>query len=364
MTTDTFPKTIDISQRKGGSPRVLIVRLSAVGDCMQTMPLACAVRDAWPDAHLTWVVEKGAAPLVANCDAVDRAIVVPKGFATSPRLLLALRRELQRGAYDVSLDPQGLTKSGLVAWLSGAKRRIGFAPPQAREISPWCQTELVTSHTRHRITQYLELLRPLGLSTWTNNMRYGLKVPSDAENAIEDFVAQPALRSGFVEINPGAGWDSKRWPVDRFAEVARDLAAHGIKSVVTWGGREEESWAKTIVEQSRGAALPAPSTSLPQLAALLKHARLFVGSDTCPLHMAAAVGVPCVALFGASSGVACGPFGAGHTILQEAQDESPGRKRKGADNWAMQKITANSVCVACDSLLRTTAPSAPVARAA
>jgi ADP-heptose:LPS heptosyltransferase len=289
---------------------------------------------------------------------------VPKGFATSPRLLLALRRDLQRGSFDVSLDPQGLTKSGLVAWLSGAKRRLGFAPPQAREISPWCQTELVTSHTRHRITQYLELLRSLGLSTWTNNIRYGLRVPSDAENAIADFVAQPALRGGFVAINPGAGWDSKRWPVDRFAEVARDLAGHGIKSVVTWGGREEESWAKTIVEQSRGAAIQAPPTSLPQLAALLKHARLFVGSDTGPLHMAAALGVPSVALFGASSGVACGPFGAGHVILQEAQDESPGRKQKGADNWAMRRITANAVCAACDRLLKATAAFAVTSRAA
>jgi lipopolysaccharide heptosyltransferase I len=364
MTTDCYPRIVDISQRKGGSPRVLIVRLSAVGDCVQTMPLACAVRDAWPNAQVTWIVEKGAAPLVANCDALDRAIVVPKGFATSPRLLLTLRHELRRGSFDVSLDPQGLTKSGLVAWLSGAKRRLGFAPPQAREVNPWCQTELVKSHTRHRITQYLELLRPLGLSTWTNNIRYGLTVPSDAENAIEIFVAQPALRGGFVAINPGAGWDSKRWPVDRFAEVARDLAAHGIKSVVTWGGREEEAWAKTIVEQSRGAAIPAPSTSLPELTALLKHARLFVGSDTGPLHMAAALGIPCVALFGASSGVACGPFGAGHVMLQEAQDESPGRKRKGADNGAMRKITANTVCAACDHLLKATAPAAAVARAA
>src|SRR2546423_7789593 len=102
MTNDAFPKTIDISQRKGGNPRVLLVRLSAVGDCVQTMPLACAVRQHWPDAHLTWVVEKGAAPLVAHCDAVDRLIVLPKGFAKSPRLLLRLRRELTRQRFHFS----------------------------------------------------------------------------------------------------------------------------------------------------------------------------------------------------------------------------------------------------------------------
>ena len=118
MTTATFPQITDISQRKAGSPRVLLVRLSAVGDCVQTMPLASAVRQNWPDAHLTWVVEKGAAPLVANCDAVDRLITLPKGFAKSPRLLARLRSELLRQEFHFSLDPQGLLKSGLVAWLT------------------------------------------------------------------------------------------------------------------------------------------------------------------------------------------------------------------------------------------------------
>ena len=352
MTADTFPKIIDISQRKGGNPRVLLVRLSAVGDCIQTMPLACAVCDAWPEAHLTWVVEKGAALLVANCDAVDRVIVLPKGFARSARLLLALRRELRRDRYDLALDPQGLTKSGLVAWLSGAARRVGFARPQAREINPSFQTELINVETRHRITQYLELLRPLGACSRTHQIRYGLTITQQAETAIADFIAQPALRGGFVAINPGAGWDSKRWPLERYAEVARDLAARGMRSVVTWGGPEEDAWAKTIVEQSHGAAIQAPRTSLTELAALLKHARLFVGSDTGPLHMAAALGVRCVALFGASSGIACGPFGPGHVILQDAHDQSSGRKRKGADNWAMRKITVDTVCAACDDVTK------------
>src|SRR5438105_12274931 len=94
MITDGFPRIDDISKRKVGSPRVLLVRLSAVGDCVQTMPLACAVRQHWPEAHLTWVVEKGAAPLVANCDAVDSLITLPKGFAKSPCPLMRLRREL------------------------------------------------------------------------------------------------------------------------------------------------------------------------------------------------------------------------------------------------------------------------------
>src|SRR4029079_12986404 len=148
MTTDKYPQTTDISQRKTGSPRVLLVRLSAVGDCVQTMPLACAVRQHWPAAHLTWVVEKGAAPLVAACDAADSLITLPKGFAKSPRLLLRLRRTLLQREFHFSLDPQGLLKSALVARLSAAKRRIGFSRPTAREINPWFQTERVIVNSR------------------------------------------------------------------------------------------------------------------------------------------------------------------------------------------------------------------------
>src|SRR5262245_39063090 len=156
-------QTVEISRKKGGNPRVLIVRLSAVGDCVQTMPLACAVRDHWPAADIAWVVEKGAAPLVETCDAVDRVIVLPKQFATSAGILWQLRRVLRRQLFDISLDPQGLTKSGIVGWLSGAQRRIGFARPVAREINPWLQTEFVVSRAVHRVDRYLELLRPFGV---------------------------------------------------------------------------------------------------------------------------------------------------------------------------------------------------------
>jgi heptosyltransferase-1 len=353
MTSD-YPQITDISQRKSGSPRVLIVRLSAVGDCVQTMPLACAVRQRWPDAHLTWVVEKGAAPLVAACDAVDSLITLPKGFAKSPALLFRLRRELRREQFHFSLDPQGLLKSGLVAWLAAAERRIGFARPTAREINPWFQTQHVVSHARHRVQQYLELLRPLAIDH--SHVRFGLKIPNTAHAKLADFVNQPALRTGYVVLNPGAGWDSKRWPLDRYSELAQRLHAHQTPCVVAWGGDQEHAWAKTIVEQSRGAAILAPPTSLIELSALLQRARLFVGSDTGPLHIAAALETPCVALFGASSAVACGPYGQSHITLQKAFDQSPGRRRPGSDNWAMRQITVEAAASASDCLLKRQKP--------
>jgi heptosyltransferase-1 len=349
MSDARLPRIVDISRRATGSPRVLIVRLSAVGDCIQTMPLACAVRDHWPDAHLTWVVEKGSASLVEACDAVDRVLVLPKRFAKSPKLLAWLWRELRRERFDFALDPQGLTKSGLVSWLSGSRRRIGFCRPVARELNPWLQTELVTSHAEHRIPRYLELLKPLGITN--SQIRFGLSLPAAAEKTAAEFASQAELRGGFVALNPGAGWDSKRWPPERYAELARRLASRGIPSVVTWGGERERLWAESIVTGSHGAALLAPQTSLLELAAVLRRAQLFVGSDTGPLHLAAAVGTSCVALFGASSAAGCGPYGPGHACLQAALDQSPDRKRPGADNWAMRLITVEAVFHACDRLL-------------
>jgi heptosyltransferase-1 len=342
-------KTVDVSGRITGNPRVLIVRLSAVGDCVQTMPLVSAIRSHWPNAHITWVVEKGAAPLIEAHNAVDRAIVLPRQFAKSPSLLFQLRTQLTRQRFDISFDPQGLTKSGLVARLSGAARRIGFARPAAREINPWLQTDLVPSRAMHRVDRYLELLRPLGIEQPL--VQFDFSIPAEAQAMAADFVNREDLHGGFVALNPGAGWDSKRWPTERYADVARHLAQLGLRSVVTWGGQTERNWAEFIVSQSRGTAILAPNTSLLELAALLQKARLFVGSDTGPLHLAAALDTPCVALFGASSATACSPYGFGHTTLQSALDDSPGRKRPGATNWAMRKISIAAANSACERLL-------------
>jgi lipopolysaccharide heptosyltransferase I len=356
-----YPRVVDKLSHAGGSPRVLIVRLSAIGDCVQTMPLAGAVRARWPEAQITWVVEKVSAPLVAACDAVDRIVVVPKGFSTSTKLLRQLRSVLSATGFDFALDPQGLTKSGLVGWLSGAKRRIGFARPAGRELNPWLQSELVTSQATPRVERYLELLRPLGIER--PRVEFGLTLPAAAVATAANIVAQNRLTQRFAVLNPGAGWDSKRWPAERYAEVAAHLSSRGVSSLVVWAGPQENSWAQEIASRSQRAAVLAPSTSLLELAALVGRASLFVGSDTGPLHLAAAVNTPCVALFGASSGVACGPFGGQHKVLQVALDESPGRKRPGADNWAMRTIGVPAVCAACDAIVADATPTklAPLA---
>jgi lipopolysaccharide heptosyltransferase I len=339
-------------------PRILITRLSAIGDCVQTLPVATALRERFPRAFIAWAVEAGAAPLVAANRAVDRMVVVPKRMLASPAAAWRVRRELAPLRIEITIDPQGLSKSSAIAWLSGARRRIGFARPQGREISPWLNNEPVQPRTTHMVERYLELLEPLGIEQAA--ARFAIEIDPVAERTIASWVARAELADGFAVINPGAGWDSKRWPVARFAAVAHQLGArHGLPSVVAWGGPREQAVASELVDQAAGHALLAPATTLLELAALLKRARLLVAADTGPLHLAAAVGTPCVGIFGSTRREACGPYGAGNVALQAAFDGSSGRKLPGADNWAIRRVSVEMVAEACQGILRRTDAQMP-----
>ena len=343
--------------------RILITRLSAVGDCVQTMPLVCALRDLFPGAHIVWVVEGAAAPLVATLREVNRVIIVPKKLLHSPGAIFQARRELLAERCDLALDPQSLMKSAFLGWLSGARRRIGFARPVGREIAPWLNPQRVQSRSIHMIDRYLELLSPLGLSRPA--LRFGLRVPAEIDAWAAELSARPPLAGGYVVLNPGAGWDSRLWPTERYVEVARQLGQWGVGSLVTWGGKRERAWAEKIVAGAGPAAVLAPPTSLVELTAVARRARLLVGSDTGPLHLAAAVGTPCVGLFGSTRREETGPLGSQHALLQAAYDSSENRKRPGADNWAMRQISAAIVIGACRRLLDANEkPLAPLATAA
>jgi heptosyltransferase-1 len=332
-------------------PRFLITRLSAIGDCILTMPLACALRDAFPNAWIGWVAEKGGATLLQGHPAIDEVIVAPKGVIRSPRGLWQLRAELRRRHIDITLDAQGLLKSSILAWVSGAKRRIGFQPPIGRECSHWLNNELVTSEQPHVVDRYRELLAPLNVEA--TPVRFDLPAPPANMHSISAWLYSQHLDGKpLAIINPGAGWPSKLWVNDRYAAVARYLESqHDLRSLVVWSGEHERVWAKEIVAKSNGTAMLAPNTSLLDLAALLRKANLFVGSDTGPLHMAAAVGTPCVGLYGPTSPAECGPYGIAHRTVQSYLQTGGSRERRRGANTAMQAITVDQVTAACAELL-------------
>lgn len=330
--------------------RILIVRMTAIGDCVHTLPVANALRDRYPDAYLAWIAEGVSAKILQGHPALDEIIAVPRRWMNSWKEVLRVRRELLARRFDTAIDVQGLTKSALTAWLSGARRRIGYRGVDGRELSPWLNNTLVEPKSRHVIDRNVELLKPLGIV----NPPVKFELPEGLEDAqsVDGFLRRFPAPHGFALINTGAGWSSKLWPTDRFARVARHLRhAHGLAVLVLWAGEDERKMAEEIVGQSGNHAQLAPKTSLTELAAFSRRAKLFVGSDTGPLHIAAAVGTPCVGLFGPMPKERNGPYGRQHIAIQSTHAPEEGESIRKAGPESMQAISVAQVCSACDQIL-------------
>ena len=342
---------MDSTQEQGRSPRILLVRLSAIGDVIHGMPVLCALRERFPHAHLSWVAERAGAKLLEGHKALDELVVVPRGWLKSPSQVWRLRRKLRELKPDVTIDMQGLTKSAIAARLSGCRRRIGFGDEKGRELSTWLNTELVSAPDKHVIDANLRLLGPLDIHS--SSVRFDLPEQPMAALEADRTIHRLGFQDGFAVINPGAGWPSKLWPADRFGAVAEYLGRQWrMPSIVVWAGDKEKAAAETIVARSGGKARIAPPTTLPELAAVVRRGQLFIGSDTGPLHLAVAVGVPSVGLFGPMPAERNGPYGPRHIAIQKATFEGTSRERRSASSALMEAITIDDVCQACTTILQ------------
>lgn len=339
------------SSRVRLGPRILIVRMSAIGDVIHGIPVLCALRQANPNAFIGWLAEGHMGDLLEGHPALDQLIRVPRRFWKSPREVWRMRRRLRELRFDTTIDLQCLTKSAVAAWMSGARRRIGKAGEDGRELSRWFNNELVEAGGTHVIEHYLNMLRPLGIDAPT--VRFDLQ-ESDADARVADkFLHERGLAGRrFALLNPGAGWPSKMWPTVRYGAVARYLGQnHGMPSVALWGVASERPLAERIFETSARNAHMAPPTTMRELAALCRRAALFVGSDTGPMHLAVAVGTPAVSLHGPSRAEWCGAYGPQNIRLQVRYEDGSSMERRKADDSAMQEIPIKMVTAACDQLL-------------
>ena len=334
--------------------RILITRLSAIGDCILTLPVLNALRDHFPDAFLAWVVESTSAPLLEGHASLDQLIVAKRNWLKRPSELWKLRREMRRLDFDITIDPQSLTKSSLLAKLSGAKRRIGFTGEDGRELSQWLNNQRVMRSKPHMVDRSLELLQPLGIRRPA--VRFDLPRFDAADAKIQAHLDSCSWERRFAILNMGAGWPSKLWPAERYGQVAEFLGSScSLPTVVIWAGDEERARAAVCADHSGGYATVAPATSLTELASLIRRSALFVGSDTGPLHLAAALGTPCVGLYGPTLPQVCGPYGVCHQSVQRVYHAGGHRERRGAENDAMRAISAQDVWDACGTALQRSA---------
>jgi len=306
--------------------RALIVRLSALGDVVHTLPVAAALRrDGW---RVSWLVETQSAGLLLGNPAIDRVFTVPSPRAFRPGRLLRSLGALRAHRFDVAIDVQGLWKSALWSSLARARRRIGFARTARREgASALLPGEGVTppADARHVIERNLSLLVPLGL-----RQRAAFEFPLPPLDGFEprrpeSIAAQPWER--IVVLHPGGGWTSKLWPVERWAELASALAARGWTGLVSWGPGEE-LLAREVVERSASAAVAADATGLLQLAALARRAAALIAADTGPLHLACAAGARVVGLYGPTDPARNGPWSDRSAIVSRRPPCAPCHRRR------------------------------------
>ncbi len=332
------------------SPRVLICRMSAVGDTILTLPVACAIRRRYPKAFIAWAVERKSSAMVLGHACIDEVIVLERGWYVSPRQWWQVRKRLAPLRIDIAIDCQSVTKSALAAWLSGAKLRIGCRGKYGSELSPWLNNRLIEPQLPHVVDRSLELLAPIDVPPAP--VEFKLPIAAAAVESMNHYLHESGIAAPFAIINPGASWDSKLWEMDRFGQVAKYLGErHGLRTIVVWAGERELQWAREIVAQSDCQAHLACKTNWVELAALCQRAQVFISSDTGPLHLAVAAGASCIGLYGATRREDCGPYGPQNIALQAAYNAGSRKDRRRADNGAMKRIAVDDVCRACDEIL-------------
>lgn len=298
-----------------------MVRPGALGDVVLALPALDALRRSFPGARIGYIADDRTRDVISAHPAVDRVHFFPRArwrralarpwtwFALA-RGVAALARELRAEHYDVTLDLQANLKGGLLSWASGSPVRVGFARGYCQEGNHWFNNRHVTPTTwpTHLVDKFLAAAAYLGAGTKGAGFR--LPEPPDSTARVESFLRE-GVPGSYAVLHPGssAARPDKQWASERFGEVARWLAdEQGIRTVVCYGPAERPLAERVAAASGGRAIVMSPGASVLDLAALLRRAALFVGTDSGPMHVAAALGVPTVTLFGSGSPVIYGPY--------------------------------------------------------
>ena len=361
-----------------GFRSLLVVRLSAMGDIIHTLPAVSALRGAFPQITLGWLVDERWAELLCTLrypragprslerPAVDRVHTLnigqfrrsPISFNTLQQIAVGLS-ELRGVEYDAAIDFQGAVRSALFARWSGAPVLYGDAQPRENAASMFYTRQVETVGT-HVVEQALDLARAvierpptslrastLGFSTEDGaRQTYSVEFPVDPDAEKRNACVTGDAR--FAILNPGAGWGAKQWPVDRYGTVAKELARDGIRSLINFGPGEEEL--ASTVEAASGGAAQKISCSIAELISLTRRASLLIGGDTGPMHLAAALRIPVVAIFGPTNPARNGPFGTRSIVLRSASSLTD-HSRHPEPEQGLLSITPEEVVAAARKLL-------------
>ncbi len=353
-----------ICQRQSGG-RILCVRLSGLGDVVHTLNALSLLRKERPQAHITWVVEERFSDLLGGHRCIDELLVVPrlrwgamlknplrwKRFGGELRQFV---KDLRRREFEASVDFQSSLKSAWIVAAAGAPLKVGFARPVSRELSHLFQTVRVQAPKKgvHRIERYLALLAPLGIAT-----RYAQPLVHFDEEAAREMERSLPERRGdgpLVVIHPGTSRFAafKRWLPARYAIVAdRLIEEFGAHVLVTWGPGDRHLAEQVVLLMKRPGTLAPRTERLQELVCLVSRADLFIGSDTGPMHLAAAAGTPVVALFGPKDPTQSGPYCSRSLVVTGTAPCRPCTRRRCRDPRCMTSISSGQVLSAARGVL-------------
>lgn len=342
---------------------ILIVRLSAIGDVVCTLPLLEVLRGAFPLAQIDWVVEPKAADLLLGHPYLRNVLLFPrKGW--SRRFAAPLRtylRNLNSRVYDVALDAQGNFKSALNMHYVRARRKIGFARGHVHDGSWLFVRERVVPPGKriHRVEKYLSLLGPLGVSPPGRPLSPPPIDPT-AATRVEKFLEREKLTDRELALlHPATStWGrDKQWPPERFGTLARKLAEElGLVPIITWGPGEKRLAEQTASLSHARARVAFETKSLKEFVALISKSHLFVAGDTGALQIASFLGRPTVGIFGPTDPVVYGPIGPRSVVAQPPDLLEPPKRSQATRakrSTLMEQISVEQVFQLCRGLLET-----------
>jgi len=340
---------------------LLIVKLSAVGDVIHTLPSLAALRKLYPEAHITWLVEEAASDLIAGHPYLDRVLVSKrktwfrnlgsgKEIGRTLKEMKTFLEDLRDRPYDIVIDFHGLLKSAFLVFLSRGKRKLGYDSLQ--ELSGWFYNEKVFEDMdKHAVPRYLDFVSHLGGDR--ENPEFHVPVSGENRIRVDRLLGERGIGPGdpFIAVNPVAYWDTKLWETEKFGELCRRISGELGTPVVLTGSRGD-GILREISDRCPDAVNLAGETTLRDLAALYGRAALVVTTDSGPMHLAAAMGTPAVALFGPTDPKRTGPFGENHVVIRKDLPCSPCLLKKCDRRTCMKDITVAEVLDAVRGLLR------------
>jgi heptosyltransferase-1 len=334
-----------------GTVNILIVKLSAIGDVIHTLPALAGLRKLYPRAHITWVIEEASSDLVMDHPYLDRVIVSRRkrwlddlkyGRISKPlREIRAFIEAVRSEPYDLVIDFHGLFKSAVIVLLSSGKRKLGYDSMQ--ELSGLFLNEKIQEDMeKHAVDRYLDFLRHLGADV--KEPEFLIPISEENKKKVEHLLETNHIRKEerFVAVNPVAFWDTKLWGNEKFACLCDRITKELNMGIVLTGTdltalSEIQSFMKSHAVNLGG------HTSLRELACLYRRSSLLITTDSGPMHVATAMGTPVVALFGPTDPLRTGPYGKGHTVIRKELSCSPCFLKKCEAKTCMNDVRVDEV---------------------